>query len=40
MSFFVVIVNGAYVLRFGGGHSLGVSPAVEVGFTPFAQLRG
>jgi hypothetical protein len=36
----VVTVNGAVVVTVSGGHSLGVSPAVEVGFTPFAQLRG
>ena len=28
--FFFVVVNGAYVVRFDGGHSLGISRAVEV----------
>lgn len=37
---FIVTVNGANVVIVSGGHSLGVSPAVEVGFTPFAQPTG
>jgi hypothetical protein len=37
---FIVTVNGANVVIVSGGHSLGVSPAVEVRYSAFAQLRG
>ena len=33
-------LNDANICILNGGYSLGVSPVVEVGFTPFMQFRG